>query len=141
VLVLRVGRDQLREPLGVRGRRAEALEHEPDPGLSAEQAGRMVVLGLVRNVLAVEVRDVVALELGEPSSLQLVEGADHPSAADVGGAETYWLVVVLRVRRPAVVERSLGLRDDPFDRGFDRERVPGLVDERLVILGIEEGQR
>lgn len=101
----------------------------------------MVVLGLVRDVLAVEVREVVALELGEASSLQLVEGADHPRTANVDGAEAYWLVLVLRVRRPAVVERSLGLRDDPSDRGFDRKRVPGLVDERLVVLGIEERQR
>jgi hypothetical protein len=43
--------------------------------------------------------------------------------------------------RPAVVEGGFGLGDDLVDRGLDCSSVPGLVDERLVALGIEERQR
>ena len=51
------------------------------------------------------------------------------------------LVLVLRMNRPAVVEGGFGLGDDLVDRGLDRSRAPRLVDERLVVLGIEERQR
>jgi hypothetical protein len=50
-------------------------------------------------------------------------------------------VLVLGVRRPAIVEGSLGLGDDFPDRDLDRGRVPRLVDQGLVALGIEERQR
>jgi hypothetical protein len=45
------------------------------------------------------------------------------------------------MHRPPVVEGALGLGDDLTDRGLDRGSVPGLVEERLVALGIEESQR
>jgi hypothetical protein len=45
------------------------------------------------------------------------------------------------MHRPPVVESTLGLGDDLTDRGLDRDGVPGLVEERLVALGIEESQR
>jgi hypothetical protein len=51
------------------------------------------------------------------------------------------VLVVVRVRRPAVVELFLGLGHDLADRRLDRGRAPRLVDERLVALGIEERQR
>jgi len=44
------------------------------------------------------------------------------------------------MRRPAVVERGFGVGHDLPDRSLDRGRVPGLVDERLVALVIEERQ-
>jgi len=42
--------------------------------------------------------------------------------------------------RPAVVEGRLRLGRDLADRRLDRGRAPRLVDERLVVLGIEERQ-
>jgi hypothetical protein len=100
----------------------------------------VVVVGIVGHVLPVEIRDVVALERDEPLSLQSVEGADHARAAEIERAGAR-LVLVLRMNRPSVVEGGFGLGDDLVDRGLDCASVPGLPEERLVVLGIEERQR
>jgi hypothetical protein len=141
VLVVRVGGDQLREPIGVRLRGLEPLEHETDPCLPHEQARRVIVLRFVRDVVLLEVRDVVALELAEPASLQLVEGADDTCAAHVDAAEAHRLGLVLGVRGPAVVERGLGVGDDLADRSLDRGRAPRLAEQLLVALVVEEHRR
>jgi hypothetical protein len=101
----------------------------------------VVVVGIVGHVLPVEIRAVVALELDEPASLQSVEGADHAGAAEIERAGAVRLVLVLWMSGPAVVEGGFGLGDDLVDRGLDCSSVPGLVEERLVALGVEESQR
>jgi hypothetical protein len=141
VLVVRVGGIQLCEAIGVRARGCNPLEDEADPGFTEVQAQLVVVVGIVGQVLPVEIRDVVALELDEPASLQSVEGADHARAAEIERAGALWLVLVLRMTRPAVVKGGFGLGDDLADRRLDRARVPGLLEERLVALGIEKRQR
>ena len=143
VLVVSVVRDQLREALGVRARGCSPLEDEADPGLAEVQAPLVLVVGIIGDVLLLQIRDVVALELDEPATLQLVEDADHARPARVDGAKPprCRFLRVVRVRRPAVVEGGLGLGDDLADRRLDRRSVPGLVEERFVALGIEESQR
>ena len=99
----------------------------------------MIVLRPVRDVVLVEVRDVVALELDEPALLQLVKPLDHARAPQVHATEAP-SSSSSGMRRPAVVERILGLGRDLADRRLDRGSVPGLLAERLVALGMEQGQ-
>jgi hypothetical protein len=100
----------------------------------------VIVLRPVGDVVLGEVRNVVTPEPDEPALLELVKPLDHAGAPHVHRPEALFLVVV-RVRRPTVVEGILGLGHDLADRRLDRGRAPRLVDERLVVLGIEERQR
>jgi hypothetical protein len=141
VIVLRVVGDQLRESVGVRTRRCDSLEDEADSGFPEVEASLVFVVRVVGHVLTVEIRNVVVLELDEPTPLDLVEGADHAGAAEISSARPLRLIFVFGVQRPAVVESRLGLGDDFADRRLDPGTVPGLVEDRLVALGIEERQR
>ena len=141
MLVARVGRDQFRQPVEVLVRGLESLEDEPNSRLAAEQARPVVRVGPVRYVVLAQVGHVVATEAGEPAPLELVERADDARSARVDAAEAHRLGLVLRVRRPAVVEDGLGLGHDLADRSLDRRRAPRLVDQLLVALGVEQGQR
>ena len=141
MLVVRVVGDQLCEPVGVRARGCDSLEDEADPGLTEVQAPLVIVLGIVGHVLPVEIRDVVALELDEPATLQLVEGAITPEPPRYS------------VRRRRGSSSSSGCTGQPSSNAASASAtisriaasiaagVPGLLEERLVALGIEESQR
>jgi hypothetical protein len=141
VLVVRVVGDELCEAVRVPARGRDSLKDEADPGFTEVQAALVGVVGVVGHVVLVEIRDVVAPELDEPATLQLVKGTDDSRSAGVQGVVGPRFVLVLGVRRPAVVEGGLSLGDDFPDRVLDRGSVPRLVDQGLVALGIEERQR
>jgi hypothetical protein len=141
VLVVGILGDQHREAVGVRARGRNPLADEADPGLAEVQSPLVVVVGVIGDVVLLEVRDVVALELAEPAPLHVVEGADDTRAARIDAAEAHRLGLVLGVRGPAVVERVLGLGDDLADRSLDHGRAPRLAEQLLVALGVEEHRR
>jgi hypothetical protein len=102
----------------------------------------MIGVGKIGLVTLLEVRNVIAAQLEQPSTLQRVESLNDPRSAHVDRTKPALLVTVLvtvlRVSRPAIVERSLGVLDDLTDRGLDATRLPSVPGQPLVRIRLEE---
>ncbi|MBA3376445.1 MAG: hypothetical protein H0U00_11665 [Actinobacteria bacterium] len=94
----------------------------------------MIVVGKVRLVGALEVRDVFPTEFHQPSTLQRVERLNDARAAKVHRPKTALFVTPLDnvsgVGRPAIVEGSLRILDDLPDRRADATGIPASSETR-----------
>ncbi len=143
--ILRVRRDELRQPVGVLLRRREPLQHESNPRLAHPQAPLLVVVGKVGLVRALEVRDVVAAELHEPPALQRVERPNDTGAAGIHRPKAMPVVAlvddVLRMGLPAIVESSVRVLGDLPNRCPDSIGVPAVLDQLFVDAWVVEHPR
>ena len=132
------------ELVAVRSRGRQAFEDEPDPDFPHPEAPLRVLVREVGRLgeRPLEVRDVVALELDQATLLEPAECVHDSRAAEIDGPQPRLrrqvVVVVSRMRRPAVVEGLLGVGDDRPDRRAHPLDVPRLVRERLVDTRVVE---
>ena len=121
------------------------MQGQPNPGLPHPETPLLVGVGEVRLVSPLEIRDVLTPQLDEAAPLQRVERLDNTGAAEVDRAKTTLFLLrafrVLRMGRPAVVERALGILGDLPDRGTDRARVPAGIGQPFVDVRIKQHRK
>ena len=98
----------------------------------------MVGVGKVGLVSNLEIGNVIAAKFHQPSTLQRVERLNDARAAKIDRSEAALTVIlsitVLRMRRPAIFEKPLGVLNDFCDGRPDTIWIPLVLDQPFVGL-------